>query len=144
MLSKDAMASLASVRALLAGDMPSRAVRLRSVDQAEPAMLRALQRRRRELRRVAPHLTPATVVDAERAVGETEQKAARRLSVILGRPVDPLVVSAVAFQRWGHAFSSGRDTRLGDTTGQSPRTVQARRGRITRHLLDELKGGIED
>jgi transcriptional regulator with XRE-family HTH domain len=70
--------------------------------------------------------------------GEAEQKAARKLCV----PAD--VLSAMAFQRWGRSLTDERDAQveLAEHDLDSPQSVRAFRGRITRQLLAELEMSI--
>ncbi len=78
------------------------------------------------------------------ALGEVELKAARRLSLILERPIDALKVSEAAYGLWGRSLTEEREARLGATAGLSPRTIQGRRGRITRTLLEELEPTLKE
>ena len=66
---------------------------------------------------------------------EATLKAARRLGV----PREEL--DALARAAWGRSLPSERDRRLLSVKepADSPRTIQARRGHITRSLLDELQ-----
>lgn len=73
---------------------------------------------------------------AERRIGEADRKAARAV----GEPLP--VVLAVSLALWGRTLGEERDERLGDTSGQPARTVQARRGRVTRNLYTELRDEI--
>lgn len=73
-------------------------------------------------------------------LADAEQKAARRLRTF------PLAVAAAARKRWGRSFSEERDHRVNADLpeGAAARTRQARRGHVTRALLDELRlEGIE-
>jgi len=69
------------------------------------------------------------------ARGEAEQKAARRLGV------EPLDLSIASFKRWHRSLTEERDARVDEQSDKSStlRTIQARRGHITRQLLDELQ-----
>lgn len=66
---------------------------------------------------------------------EAERKAAGRLGVA------PETVVRRGRARWGHRLDDEREQRLGVTSGVPARTVQARRGHITRQLIAELQGG---
>ncbi|MGI8680651.1 MAG: hypothetical protein ACR2JO_00655 [Mycobacteriales bacterium] len=66
---------------------------------------------------------------------EAETKAAGRLGVA------PETVVRRGRARWGHRLDDEREQRLGDTSGVPARTVQARRGHITRQLIAELQAG---
>jgi hypothetical protein len=83
--------------------------------------------------------TAATeLLAAERAAGDTERIAARRLGV----PFAALVAAALA--TWGHGLTEERDARAAQRAGPgaSARTVQAARGHITRELYSELAPAI--
>lgn len=69
---------------------------------------------------------------------ETTAKAARRLGV------DAFDVAVAAEQLWERGLAAERDARLGDTKGLPRRALQARRGHITRALLDELAPVVEE
>ena len=75
--------------------------------------------------------------DYRRALGtpvDPERHAARRLAV------DPAQVKLAARLLWNHRdFSDERDARIGDTASLSPRSLQARRGLVTRDMLAELR-----
>ena len=78
--------------------------------------------------------TPA-LTRAQRAAqderGEAERKAAAKLGV------EPRVLALAARMRYGRSFSDERDARI-DPSGLSARSLQARRGHVTRELLKEL------
>jgi hypothetical protein len=88
---------------------------------------------------VAPGRTWREWVAAERAAGDAEQIAARRLGV----PI--LAVVAAALATWGHGLTEERDARAAQRVGPggSARSVQAARGHITRELYGELMPAIE-
>lgn len=80
------------------------------------------------------------VVKAERtASGEAEVKAARKLGV------SPFVVSLLAHRLWGQSFTDHRDKVVNDRAEPSTdrRSIQARRGHVTRQLLSDLAEIIE-
>lgn len=64
---------------------------------------------------------------------DATMKAARSI----GR--DPAEVHRAAVRLWRKSLPARRDDLLGDVSGVPARTVQARRGHITRQLLDELR-----
>lgn len=68
-------------------------------------------------------------------VEEAETKAARRL----GPDLDSDDVRVGARVLWGRTLVDEREARLGDDDGSGPRARQARRGHITRALVDELR-----
>jgi transcriptional regulator with XRE-family HTH domain len=63
---------------------------------------------------------------------EATVKAARRLDA------DPVDVDAMAQRLWGRTLTAERDVRVGAATRS--RADQARRGHVTRALIDELRG----
>jgi len=67
---------------------------------------------------------------------EATVKAAQRLNAA---PVD---VDAAAQRLWGRGLVAERDARLGVATRS--RTDQARRGHVTRALIEELRGAIPE
>jgi transcriptional regulator with XRE-family HTH domain len=79
----------------------------------------------------------------ERAVGEAERRAARRLQM------SPLEVSRCAFQLWGRSLTEERDRRvvesgpvLGKSVSELLRSERALRGHVTRELDNALKAKI--
>lgn len=73
------------------------------------------------------------------ATDDAEQKAARKLNV----PAEWIAVAAHSI--WGHGLTFERD-RLVDVeagSGADPRTVQARRGHVTRSLLRQIAPVVE-
>ncbi len=83
--------------------------------------------------------TPRELVDAERAAGDAERIAARRLGV----PFAAVVAAALA--TWGHGLTEERDSRAANHPGAdaTARSVQAARGHVTRELYRELEPAIE-
>lgn len=71
---------------------------------------------------------------------EATTKAARRLGV------DREDVAVAAQEIWSRGLAAERDRRLAETGGDggTPRAQQARRGHITRALLDELRPAVEE
>jgi hypothetical protein len=49
------------------------------------------------------------------------------------------VVLGLSLSLWGRILGEQRDHLLGDTSDMSQRTIQAKRGRITRGLLKQLR-----
>jgi hypothetical protein len=68
------------------------------------------------------------------STGEPERHAGHRLGV------DPVVVAIVAHRLWGHGLAEERDQRVTAEVDPSAsrRTIQARRGHVTRQLVNEL------
>jgi hypothetical protein len=64
-------------------------------------------------------------------------KAARALGVTVAE------VEKASRKLYGRALPEERDRRLGEVEDLAPRTLQARRGHITRELLSELRGKFE-
>ena len=64
---------------------------------------------------------------------DAERHAARRLGV------EPIQIKTIALTHWRKDFEAERDTRVGDTGELSPRSRQARRGLVTRQMLDEMR-----
>lgn len=85
---------------------------------------------------VASELVAAT------AAGETE--AEQRIARRLGEPRE--VLTRVYARLWGRSLSAERDARVADALppGTDPRTVQAKRGRITRDLMSEVEEFIRN
>lgn len=78
------------------------------------------------------------VVDAARhARDEAVVKAAGRLGV------EPLDVAVLAERQWEHDLVTERDARVGIVEGEDVRARQARRGHVTRALLDELRPAVK-
>ncbi len=77
------------------------------------------------------------VRDALADHAEATVKAARRLEVT------PAEVDEAARALWGQVLAGERDRRVGSVEGESPRALQARRGHVTRALLDELRQYLE-
>ena len=79
--------------------------------------------------------------DYRRALGtpaDAERHAARRLGV------DPAQVKLAARVLWNHRdFGEERDARIGDAISLSPRSLQAKRGLVTRDMLGELRGLLD-
>jgi transcriptional regulator with XRE-family HTH domain len=71
-------------------------------------------------------------------VADAERHAARRLDVL------PAQVKYAARARWGRDFTDERDARVGDVGSLEPRSLQARRGIVTRAMLDELRLVFEE
>lgn len=92
--------------------------------------------------RVALAISNATsrqLVDAERAAGDAERIAARRLGVPVG------AVVAASLGTWQRGLTDERDARAVERAGPgaTPRTIQAARGHVTRELYHELGPAIE-
>lgn len=71
-------------------------------------------------------------------VDDDTRKAAKRLGVTAEQ------VGAAAQRLWGQTLALERDDRLGDIEGLPARTVQARRGHVTRRLISELRTYMAD
>ena len=76
-----------------------------------------------------PKAWTAAQVEADRAVADR-----------LGVPVHVVVDAAV--QLWGHTLTVQRDERLGDTSDIAARTLQAKRGAMTRLLTAQIEARL--
>jgi hypothetical protein len=106
-------------------------------DLATPGTLRARAERLQRLERILPRISNQQLDAAlEAAHGETERKAARTLHID-----DPAEVAVAALRLWGRSLTQERDARVVDAAAPdaSPRTLQALRGHVTRHLLEEIE-----
>ncbi len=88
---------------------------------------------------VAPGRDSRELAAVERAAGDAERIAARRLGV------PSLALIAAALATWGHGLTQERDARAAERAGPgaSARTAQAARGHVTRALYRELAPAIE-
>lgn len=84
----------------------------------------------------------ARVLATERRVAmsrtEAVTKVARRLEA------DPWMVATAADRLWGHTLEIERDQRTGVVEGEAMRARQARRGHVTRTLVEELRPAVEE
>ncbi len=78
------------------------------------------------------------VRDAFADHAEATVKAARRLEVT------PAEVDEAARALWGQTLAGERDRRVQPVEGETPRALQARRGHVTRALLDELRRYLDE
>ena len=84
-----------------------------------------------------PGANPLEVFDAYAAVeDEATRKAARKLDA------DPLDVAVAARQLWSRSLTDERDAQVGDLA--KPRARQARRGHVTRRLVESLRPVVQD
>jgi len=89
-------------------------------------------------RKLFPNVPDWTALDAaEHASDETTVKAARKLA---GKPWDVAVAAELTF---GRSLADERDARVGDKPGEPMRTRQARRGHVTRRLLEEIRPAFD-
>lgn len=88
---------------------------------------------------VAPGRDLRELLAAERAAGDAERIAARRLGV----PFTAVVAAALA--TWGHGLTEERDARAAQRAGPgaSARSAQAARGHVTRELYRELAPALD-
>lgn len=85
-------------------------------------------------RKLWPEVELIDVVEIRLAARkDAEMKAAKRLGV------SPFEASVLAVKLWGHGLTEERDRLLGESTDATPRTLQARRGHVTRQLLQQLE-----
>jgi transcriptional regulator with XRE-family HTH domain len=122
----------------LVGDRP-----LDAVIETSPALVHRMLAANKELKReteaVWPRARIADVVAAERAIGEAEAKAGRRLGV------SARSVSLAAHRAWGRSLSAERDARVSERApnGAAPESLQRIRGHVTRQLQEELRPALE-
>lgn len=69
---------------------------------------------------------------------DDERKAAARLGVT------PEVFRVLIYMTFGRHLDQERNRRIGDVTGLSPRTIQAKRGHATRAIVAELSALIDE
>lgn len=88
---------------------------------------------------IAPGRDSRELLAAERAAGDAERIAARRLGVPFA------VVVAASLATWGHGLTEERDTRATQRAGPGAqaRSAQAARGHVTRELYSELAPAIQ-
>jgi transcriptional regulator with XRE-family HTH domain len=77
-------------------------------------------------------------LDSFRTPVDAERHAARRLKV------EPPQVILAARVLWHRDFAGERDARIGDAADMEPRSLQARRGLVTRGMLGELKAFLDE
>jgi hypothetical protein len=85
-----------------------------------------------------PHVLVLAAHADQRA--DAERKAARRLRT------NPLAVAVLARKRWGRSLTEERERRVADRTaaGAGSEALRARRGHVTRELIEELRSdGLE-
>jgi 8-oxo-dGTP pyrophosphatase MutT (NUDIX family)/transcriptional regulator with XRE-family HTH domain len=83
-------------------------------------------------------LRPRDLWALERTPTDAERHAGRRLGV------EPTVVKLSARALWGRDFEEERDARVGDTDQLEPRSLQARRGLVTREMLAEMRQMLDE
>lgn len=108
-----------------------------AVDEALPRLTENLRRTRERFPGVPVLLVGEAAADLRG--DETTDKAARKLGAAA------IDVAVAAHQLWGRGLVQERDRRLADSGGDrgTARARQARRGHITRTLLDELRPVVE-
>ena len=136
-----------AIRAVLYGEVDEEGILeggesadMRFPGEAKPAALIMGSRPERERREklIEPirqqfKLTHGDVRAAFRAPTDAERHAARRLGY------EPALVQIGARALWHRDFADERDARVGDLSIE-PRSLQARRGLVTRDMLDALAG----
>jgi len=113
--------------------LPELNATMRKAVEALPAAVAKIEAR-------FPGVPFAAVVDAARGWGdEATRKAARRLQVSAED------VAVASHQLWSRGLAAERDRRLAAGGGAGDKRVrQARRGHITRALLEELRPVVEE
>lgn len=81
---------------------------------------------------------PRRLTADDAAARDDERKAASRLGVT------PDILRVAVFATYGRHLDQERNRRIGDVTGMSPRTVQAKRGHATRAIVAELAALIDE
>jgi transcriptional regulator with XRE-family HTH domain len=94
---------------------------------ATPRAIRAL------LSRSAPRCAALVPGGSPVIPSDTDRHAARRLGLTAAE------VARAARALWGRDFAAERDARLGGVSGLPPRSLQARRGLVSREMLAELR-----
>lgn len=94
-----------------------------------------------EMRAIAPQLAPEVRRQALAGTGEAEAKAAVSLRKS-GLDVAPIEVSLLAFETFGRSLTDERDARLA-AAGEHSGSISARRGWVTREVVDELRPAFE-
>lgn len=125
--------STAAVSALLAGRPAGDIDVMGSEDEAIEAVATARQHLADVIKLGAGDMYEAEGTALVREAGGAERKAARQLGLPLA------TVAIAAHQRWGRSLTDEREFRLGQASADDARTVQARRGHVTRTLLGELR-----
>jgi transcriptional regulator with XRE-family HTH domain len=84
-------------------------------------------------------LVAADLMASHKRPSDAERHAAHRLGV------EPSDVKLVSRALWDHRnFDEERDRRVGDIDQLPPRSRQARRGLVTRHMIAELRDAFEE
>jgi len=140
-IGRQAVPTLPVVRAVLAsnkaaiGRRPGSDIGLPNVDSDFTIALEQKVMILRELEALAPDLPFSELKAAEEAAqGDAERTAARKLQCSADK------LSIAAFGLWKRSLTDERDARVATTAppGSSPRAIQARRGHVTRQLLEEI------
>lgn len=94
----------------------------------------------RELRNVLTKpKEPVRLPKSGQVVRDEERKAAAKIGIGV------TLLRRIASGIWeGRSLIEERERRLGDTAGQAARSLQAKRGRITRELVDEVQRRYDD
>jgi hypothetical protein len=136
-LDNGAELALRDVRSILAGKPPLLAEE-EELPEYPDVTLRRYLRWRKGGRSGKPEVDRLFRRVALAGNGEAEQKAARNLCL------DPDVLSAMAFQMWGRSLTDERDVQveLAEHDLESPQSIRALRGHITRKLLEQLDDSV--
>lgn len=78
-----------------------------------------------------------SAINSWQASAVTYDQVDARAAKALGSTVE--AVRSASFVTFGRSLRDEREGRLGDVSGLATRSVQARRGRVMRHLLDDLR-----
>ncbi len=82
-----------------------------------------------------PH-KPVQLEVSGQVVRDEERKMAKRLNMT------PTLFRELVNDVYGRSLSEERDSRLGDVSGLEPRSIQAKRGRISAQIAKELQVGL--
>ncbi len=86
-----------------------------------------------------PRVPGIVIIEAAKhANDDAVVKAARKLGV------DPLDVAVASMSKFERSLTDERDSRVGAQRGESMRARQARRGHVTRQLLDEIRPALDE
>lgn len=114
---------------VLVGDVPG------ELEELLGALARMPEALERTFRLAGEDTAMGALRAAERGAGEAEERAGRTLGVSRAD------VAGLSAGLWGHAMTTERDSRVGDAP---PGSRAQLRGRVTRQLVAELRGRLEE
>jgi transcriptional regulator with XRE-family HTH domain len=94
----------------------------------------------KQIESVSPTLLMEDYERAERTAGEAEERAARTLNL------EYVQVVAVAAELWGRSLTEERDARVRADIGADAdqETARAKRGRVTRQLVAQIREALDE